>query len=52
MGTSNTKIFKSIEPSSDKSIIKHADAIQEHILNNDINSCMKILTENVQGFNR
>jgi FlaA1/EpsC-like NDP-sugar epimerase len=52
MGTSNSKIFKSIEPSSDDTIIKLADEIQDHILNNDINSCMKILTENVQGFNR
>jgi FlaA1/EpsC-like NDP-sugar epimerase len=52
METSNTKIFKSIEPCSDKEIIKLTNEIENHVLNNDINSCIKILNKNVQGFNR
>lgn len=52
MSTTNAKIFKSIEPSSDEEIIENTHAIEEHILNNDLDSCIQILVDNVQGFIR
>lgn len=52
MKTENPKIFKSIEPSPDSNIFERIELLQNHIEDNNIEGCIKILSQNVQGFER